>query len=339
MKKLTKLIALMLASVMILTACGSKLSKDAVVSVNGVEISKEYFDKTVAKVAKDNDFEAVFGEQIWDMEIEPGVTFSKHFAQQMLDMIITHEMVMQKLDGDSSYKDLIATDEAIDQEYKAYMEIVNKDEDYKDFLTSHGIDEAFIKDHLRKNLSYRNFSSSIIDKAEVSDQDIESYYQEHIGDYTSDEVRASHILISIMDDNDEPLADDQKASKLELAQEVLKKAQAGEDFAKLAEEYSDDPGSAIQGGDLGFFPQGVMVSEFNDKAFSMEIGEISDIVETQFGYHIIYLTDKEHEVESLDDVRYIISEQLKNGEFEGVMTELSEKAKIFTNAELVEVNI
>lgn len=337
MKKITRILSLLMVSVLMLTACSPKLSSDTVVSIDGVEISKEYFDKTVAKVAKDNDFEAVFGDQIWDMEIEPGVTFSKHFSEQMLEMIITHELVMQKLEKDDP--SLIATDEEIEAEYSAYMDIVSKDEEYASFLTEHGIDEEFIKDHLRKNLSYRKFASNAVDSVEVTDEEIEKYYQEHLEDYSHNEVRASHILISTLDDNGEVLADDQKAQKLELSQEILQKAKAGEDFAALAKEYSEDPGSAVDGGDLGFFPQGVMVAEFNDKAFSMEIGEISDIVETSFGYHIIYLTDKLDEVESLDDVSYMIGEQLKNEAFDKQLQELNAKAKISVNTDLVDVNI
>ena len=339
MKKLIKIISVMLASIMLMTACGSKLSSDAVVSINGVEVSKEYFDKTVAKVARDNDFETVFGEQIWDMEIEPGVTFSQHFSQQMLDMIITHEMVMQKLENDAEGKKLIASDEEVNSEYAAYMDIVSKDPEYSEFLTSHGVDEAFIKDHLRKNLTYRNFATSTADSVEVTDEEVKEFYDANIDQYTHNEVKASHILISTLDEKDEPLPEEQQAKKLELAQEVLLKAQGGADFASLAKEYSDDTVSAVEGGDLGFFGQGVMVPEFNDKVFSMEIGEISDLVETQFGYHIIYLTDKLNEVEALEDVKNIIVEQIRNDKFEEKMKELSDKTKVVINKELVDVNI
>lgn len=339
MKNITKLLALMLVSLMLFTACGTKLSENAIASVDGVEISKEYFDKTVAKVAKDNDFESIFGSQVWDMEIEQGVTFRQYFGQQMLDMVITHEAVMQKLEGNSELSALIATEEEINSEYSAYMEIVNKDADYAAYLEENSIDEDFIKNHLKRNLSYRNFMADIVENAEVSDEDVRAYYDEHIADYTHNEIRASHILISTLDENNEPLSDDKKAEKLELAQEVLLKAQNGEDFAKLAEEYSDDPGSAVQGGDLDYFGQGVMVPEFNDKAFSMEIGEISDLVETQFGYHIIYLTDKIDEVDEFDDVKSMIQEQLKNDAFDAEMTKLMDKIKINVNEELLEVNI
>ena len=174
---------------------------------------------------------------------------------------------------------------------------------------------------------------------EVTDEEVKEFYDANIDQYTHNEVKASHILISTLDEKDEPLPEEQQAKKLELAQEVLLKAQGGADFASLAKEYSDDTVSAVEGGDLGFFGQGVMVPEFNDKVFSMEIGEISDLVETQFGYHIIYLTDKLNEVEALEDVKSIIVEQLRNDKFEEKMKELSDKTKVVINKELVDVNI
>ncbi len=79
------------------------------------------------------------------------------------------------------------------------------------------------------------------------------------------------------------------------AQEVLERAKAGEDFSELAKEYSDDPGSAPEGGELGWFGRGVMVTPFEDAAFALQPGEISDIVETQFGYHIILVDEIEEE--------------------------------------------
>ena len=89
------------------------------------------------------------------------------------------------------------------------------------------------------------------------------------------QVNASHILV-----------EDDANAKI-----VLEKVKAGEDFAELASEYSKDPGSAANGGSLGYFPRGVMVPEFEEVAFSLGVGEISDIVESQFGYHIIKVED------------------------------------------------
>jgi parvulin-like peptidyl-prolyl isomerase len=95
----------------------------------------------------------------------------------------------------------------------------------------------------------------------------------------------------------EALRDDESfnAGQVGLAEEILGRAQDGEDFSKLAEEYSEDPGSAPAGGDLGWFERGMMVQAFEDAAFSLQPGEISEIVETQFGYHIILVDEVEEE--------------------------------------------
>jgi len=99
-------------------------------------------------------------------------------------------------------------------------------------------------------------------------------------------VKASHILISF---------DNNKDSALTVARSIARRAKGGEDFAQLAREYSKDPGSGAQGGDLGFFGRGMMVPEFEQAAFASEINQITDPVESQFGYHIIKVTDKQSE--------------------------------------------
>lgn len=102
------------------------------------------------------------------------------------------------------------------------------------------------------------------------------------------EIKARHILISFRT----PDGKVDTAKALARAQEVRQKLLDGGDFAKLAEEYSDDKGSAAKGGDLGFFKRRMMVKEFDETAFNLNVGEISDIVKTRFGFHIIQVTDK-----------------------------------------------
>ena len=122
--------------------------------------------------------------------------------------------------------------------------------------------------------------------------DLTGYFIVQVADHTTEEykeVQASHILIGW---DDSSLASDRtKEEALALASEILDRANAGEDFGALAGEYSEDTGSSWDSGHLGYFGPGVMVSEFEDAAFAMESGEISDVVETEFGYHIIKVTD------------------------------------------------
>ena len=138
----------------------------------------------------------------------------------------------------------------------------------------------------------------------VPEAEIERTYNEQIEQYsTPGEMQASHILFSTEDEDE--------ASVRARAETVLAQARSGADFAELAREYSDDEGSAAVGGDLGLFGLGRMVPEFEEAAFAMEPGEISDLVRTQFGFHIIKVVEKqESTLRPLEEVHDQIADQL-----------------------------
>ena len=142
-------------------------------------------------------------------------------------------------------------------------------------------------------------------KVTVTPQEIESYYNSNVQQFQSPEqVRASHILLKT-DGKDEAAVRTQ-------AEDILKQAKApGADFAALAKKYSEDDGSKVNGGDLDYFTKGRMVPEFEQAAFSMQPGQISDLVKSQFGFHIIKVVDKKAAAtRSLDEVRSQIQETL-----------------------------
>ncbi len=144
----------------------------------------------------------------------------------------------------------------------------------------------------------------------VSDDELRRYYAENEQRYTTpEEVRASHILIKA--DKGEPAAERAKAkAKAESILAELRK-NPGE-FAELAKKDSDDPGSASKGGDLGFFSHGAMVKPFEDAAFSLKVGQISDLVQSDFGYHIIEVTAKRGgEKKSFESVRPELEREVK----------------------------
>lgn len=144
----------------------------------------------------------------------------------------------------------------------------------------------------------------------ISDEAVRAYFDEHPDEFgQSEERKASHILISVPADASE----DEKQAARDKAEGILAQVrQNPEQFAEIAKEHSDDPGSSTQGGDLGFFGRGVMVKSFEDKIFSMQLDEVSDLVETDFGLHIIQLTDiKEEKHPDLEDVREQIEKKLK----------------------------
>jgi len=149
-------------------------------------------------------------------------------------------------------------------------------------------------DELRHKMIQESTAEAVLERElniNVDDNTVKKFYDDNPTRFEQPEmVRASHILLKTSDDSGE-LSQDKKDAKHKQAEDLLKRARAGEDFAKLAQQYSEDPGSKDRGGEYTF-PRGKMVPEFEAAAFSLKTNEVSDIVTTQFGYHIIKLSEK-----------------------------------------------
>ena len=145
---------------------------------------------------------------------------------------------------------------------------------------------------------------SIRAKVVVPPADVERAYNDNIDQYsTQEQIRASHILLKTEGKDD--------AAVKAKAEDILKQAKAGADFGELAKKYSEDEGSAKNGGDLDFFARGKMVPEFDAAAFALEPGQISDLVKSPLGYHIIKMTDKKPATRrSLAEMRQQLTDQL-----------------------------
>ncbi len=151
------------------------------------------------------------------------------------------------------------------------------------------------------SLQYLNFDpSEFEEEVALEEGALEKYYRRHLDRFEIPErVKASHILIKVSQDADEKTVEEKRA----LAEKVLQEAREGMDFAELARTYSEDTGTAPQGGDLGYFGIGEMVAPFENAAFALQSGQISDIVQTSFGFHIIKVEDHiEAGVKPMEDV-------------------------------------
>jgi peptidyl-prolyl cis-trans isomerase D len=138
---------------------------------------------------------------------------------------------------------------------------------------------------------------------------------------TPEQRRASHILLQV----DENAADEQQQQALEQAQSLLQRVKAGEDFAALAGEFSQDPGSAAQGGDLGVIVKGAMVKPFEDTVLGMAEGEVSEPVKTRFGYHLIKLTElKGEQVKPFEEVRGQLKQEERRRQAEAIFIDQAE---------------
>jgi peptidyl-prolyl cis-trans isomerase D len=171
---------------------------------------------------------------------------------------------------------------------------------------------------------------AIRSKITVTPDDLNRAYNDNISQFTTPEqVRASHILLKTEGKDD--------AAVKAKAEDILKQARSGADFAELAKKYSEDESNAKNGGDLDYFGRGRMVPEFDAAAFAMEPGQISDVVKTQFGYHIIKLTDKKPATtRPLEEVKQQLTDQIQSERAQQQATDLAQRleSQIRTPAEL-----
>ena len=182
--------------------------------------------------------------------------------------------------------------------------------------------QALIEETVNKNIT-------------VTDKEIEEYYNNNINEFQIPEkVKVSLILIAV----DSNAGEDAKAEKKKQAEQVLYKAKAGENFAELAQQFSDDAATKKRGGVMGFFPRGSKSAEIEEVAFNLEKDEVSDLVLTEKGYNIIKMLDKkEGTTKSLEDSRKTINSKLtqkkKNEAVQQLLKDLKAKTKVVIHEE------
>lgn len=238
---------------------------------------------------KDEAVATVNGEKITKEELTDILIQS--YGESTLNSMIDDKIVELAV----KEEDIKISKEDIDAEYADFVENTGGEEAFQNALAQTGMtDEQFRKD-ITQYLSIRKLIEPMV---KISDEEIAASFEENKASFGKPEqVEASHILVE-----DEALA-----------KEIAAKLKDGKDFAELAKEYSTDEVSAVNGGELGFFGRGEMMPEFEEAAFSMDVDTISDLVKTDFGYHIIHVTGKqEAEEPTLENSK----EEIREGLFE-----------------------
>lgn len=198
-------------------------------------------------------------------------------------------------------------------------------------------------DELMVKLNEESIAEAVLQreiKFDVSDDDVKKYYDENQSRFEQPElVRAAHILVGTREKDGGEMSDEKKKVQHKLAEDLLKRAKGGEDFAKLAMDYSDDPGSKDKGGEYTF-PRGQMVPEFEAAAFSLESNKVSDIVMTQFGYHIIKLYEKKPAKKyTLEEVAPEVKQGLKRQGMQKQIPDYIENIKKEAGVEILDKDI
>lgn len=205
--------------------------------------------------------------------------------QKLMDRLIGDELLWQAAKKAGYKPDKKAAEEQIAQLKARYP----SDVEFKRALERQKLTESDLMRELERNDVLKKFmTDKFLDKAKPGEAEMKKFYDDNPQLFTGqDQVKAAHILVAV----DENASEADKKKAREKIDRAAKRVKGGEDFAKVAKEVSDCP-SKEKGGDLGYFGHGQMVPEFETAAFALEPGQMSDVVETKFGYHVIKLEDK-----------------------------------------------
>ncbi|WIV13040.1 peptidylprolyl isomerase [Proteiniborus sp. MB09-C3] len=286
---------------MVLNGCNAS-KEDSVAIVNGKIISKSEFGINFDINKKM--YENQLGSDIMSKDMGKGKTFEEELKQVVLDNLIVENVILQ----DAEKQKITVKDKEVDEAIDQFIVSVGGKEKLKEFLKQNSMTEDYMEKRMRTEMiidKYRNhFFESII-----SDEDVKKQYEENKDSYVS--IRASHILV--------------KTEKE--ANDILKRINSGESFEELT-KLSTEPGAEARKGDLGYFTKGKMVPEFEKAVFELKPGEISDVVKTEFGYHIIKLTDIKDSFEEVKDNVLADLQNKESAKFDQKVKELRDNAKI-----------
>lgn len=297
---------LVLAAALLVGAAGCNKDEDVAARVNGEEISKAELDAQIAKL------EEQYPQMFEGADAEGRIL---DFKQRLLDNLINAMLIRQA----AAERGIEVTDEDVQKQIDQLKQSFQSEEDFLAQLEQAGMDEATLEQQVRDQIITEQLIAQLTEDVEISDEDIAKYYESNKAQFLEPAaVHTAHILF--------------EAGDRETAEQVLAELRAGGDFASLAKQYSTDSASAAKGGDLGW-PTMPLDATFEAAANALEPGEISDIVETSFGLHIIKLIEKREEKqktleEATEQIKQILAQQHNADVYQKFLDEQRAKAKI-----------
>ncbi len=373
-----------------MVACSNK----SVAKVNDVDVSKEEYKRT-------EEFLYATGY------VEKDEKNSNEINNDILSFIIDNEVAYQEAQKENikeaQKENIKVKDSDVNEKIEQLKETLETNTTYKEKLESAGITDDFLKEQVKKDLTVAKYKENFIKDIKVTDKEMEAYYNNNKEQFNVEEVKASQILISTLDEDNKEVSKEQKeklkekaqsildkvnnnedfaslakkysddknsgkemeayynnnedqfnveevkASQIlistldednkevskeqkeklkEKAQSILDKVNNNEDFASLAKKYSDDKNSGKDGGDLGYFAKNEKNIEFTKEVFKLDTNQISKLIETSYGYHIVKVTDKTTVTKSLEDSKDDIKTKILNEKYTKHIDSLYKKGKI-----------
>ena len=296
-----KVIAFSLFVMFVLTGCSINKGANDIIKVNDTVITKAEFDNAYKAVVSNKMFE--------QMGINPAKDPNNFFALMMKEQVVSNLIVKTLLDEEMEKRKITVSKNELESAEKEISDKFGSKEQFEQVLKADGVSYQDFKKDLEQEIKMKKFVDSIA-LVSVGDAVAKKFYDDNQDKFKYPKsVRASHILISanlnqikekitqenkdLSEDEINKKAQDEMNAKLKKAKDLQAQLKKNpKDFAKVAKENSDDTVSAIKGGDLGFFAKDQMVQPFAEAAFSLAPNTISDVVKTDYGYHIIMVTDR-----------------------------------------------
>lgn len=312
MNKTKRILSIIMILIIItaLTACSSKKEKEPVIKegvvaiVNNKEITQKQYDEKLSSYKKM--VESQYGEGSWDAEISQGMTMGDYYEADLLDNMILEFLILEAA-GKAGIK---LTQEEINAEFDNFKLYFQTEDEYKKFLSDNAMTEEFLKNALRDEKIINTYFEKTIMSLQPTDDELKKIFDEN---KTNIKVRASHILVGTEEE----------------AKTVINRINKGESFEAVAKEVSTDTGSGVNGGDLDYFSYIDMVKPFSDAAFAMNVGDLSSPVKSDFGYHVIKVTDKIEDKEvTINSERIKLTQIYQTKKYDELLESIKTNAKI-----------
>lgn len=320
MKKISFIVFIMvLFSVFVILGCSRD---EAVASVNGEQINRREIQRNI--------------DYIISQDITGTLAYDEEQLEEAKSKILDSLIVLKLLEQHALELGLEACPETVQESYQRVVSKYSSEAELEEELKSRDICSDYLKNELGKQIVRDKLYEMVAAGTEISDQQVAQFYEDnkHRMFTEPEKVKVSHILAQfeggastgIPSESDK----DEARSRIE---EALRLLEGGRPFEEVARDLSDDWISAENGGDIGYISRGEMVEEFEQAAFMLEVGQLSDIVETVFGFHIIKVTDRQEEyLQEFDEVKEttisFLEDEQKNITWSDFIYELIDHAKI-----------
>lgn len=272
--------------VFLISGCKSNGEK-FIAKVDDEGITEEEFEMDF-KVYK-NIHERQRGSDALSQIVEDGRTLGEKLKEDIVNKLIMERIIAKETEK----MGISLSQEELDEKVEEFIALAGGQDQYDEFLETSDITDEYYKESLRKELLTNKHKTELLKGITIEEEDAKNYFESNKEDLVV--IKPSLILVKTEEEGEE----------------VLKRLERGEDFAELAKEISIDKRSALKGGDLGYLSRGTMIADFEQVAFNLEVGEVSELTKTEVGYHIIYLEDRKDTFETLRDNIYELLKEYK----------------------------